>query len=319
MNTTDLLPSWNHTAIRQKITDFVRSASTPGNPCFVPEEERIAVIDFDGTLALENRGIALPGWVEIELFRHLILDRCRDADPACPALDTLRRYDRYTLETVHEKTVPFDDGVYWDLYFKLIAYAVEGLTIGETCDLLSKQLHKTYIDGKNFYQALFKPMVELAGYLMQNGFGFFIVSGSNRSAIFTVARDLLRTGDRPFPYHHCIGADLVLKPRTDGNGRIRMEQVTDYVGINMRFDKCENIARQIGRIPVFALGNSMGDFEMLKWTAENPRYPSLSIMLLHDDDVREFSYNSEKMRAVALENGWEILSMKEDLGELYLP
>ena len=321
MDAVDVLPSWNDSEIKEKIIGFAESASDPRNASFVPVEERIAVMDFDGTLALENRGIAVPGWVETELFRHLILERFRAeaaSGEAHPALDTMRGYYRYTEETVHAKTLPFREDVYWDYYFKMIAYGVEGLTIGETCDLLSRQMHKTYYDDKTFFQALFRPMVELAKYLMTLGFEFFIVSGSNRSAIYTVAKDLLRMEDRTFPYSHCIGADLELKPVVLEDGGIRMEQTTDYAGINMHFDKCENIARQIGRIPILAVGNGSGDFEMLRWTGMNPKHPSMSVIVLHDDAEREYCYNVGIMLEEARKNGWETVSMKDDLRELYL-
>ena len=312
------LPSWRDTAVRRKLLSFVEAVSDPSGASFVPEEDRVAVFDFDGTLALENRGIALPGWVEIELFRHLAEERF-SGTPGAPALEMLDAYDRYTLETVEKKTAPFDEDTYWKYYFGLIALAVEGLTIGETCALLRRQLHKPYCLGRSFYQSLFRPALELAELLIRSGFGFYIVSGSNRSAIWTVAREFIRVGGRPLPYDRCIGADLALRPRVTGEGRIRMEQCTEYVGINMRYDKCENIARQIGRIPVFAIGNSMGDYEMLKWTSMNPRYPSMSVVFLHDDAEREYRYNDDRMRAAATENGWDVVSMKDDLAELYLP
>ncbi len=317
-----VLPSWRDTAIRRRILSFIADVTDPSGAGFVPEEDRVAVFDFDGTLALENRGIALPGWVEIELFRHLAVERFGGADPSGPrpaALEMLDTYDRYTLETVEEKSKPFDEDTYWKYYFDLIALAVEGLTIGETCGMLRRQLHKPYCCGRTFYQSLFRPAVELADFLIRNGFDFYIVSGSNRSAIWTMARELIRFGDRPLPYSHCIGADLVLRPNVSEDGRIRMEQQTEYVGINMRFDKCENIARQIGRIPVFAIGNSMGDYEMLKWTSMNPKNPSLSAVFLHDDAEREYRYNDDRMRDAAAQNGWETVSMRDDLLELYLP
>ena len=46
--------------------------------------------------------------------------------------------------------------------------------------------------------------------------------------------------------------------------------------------KAEIIRNRIGRQPVFAFGNSMGDLEMLQY-ATSGRYPSLGLILVHDD------------------------------------
>ena len=51
---TDPLSSWNDTAARRNIVDFVQRVTAQGGPDFVPETERIAVFDNDGTLWPEN-------------------------------------------------------------------------------------------------------------------------------------------------------------------------------------------------------------------------------------------------------------------------
>ena len=50
----DPLPSWNDGAATQAIRDFVARVTTEGRPDFVPEPERIAVFDNDGTLWCEK-------------------------------------------------------------------------------------------------------------------------------------------------------------------------------------------------------------------------------------------------------------------------
>ena len=63
---TDPLPSWNDGAAKQAIMAFVKETTTPGNAGFVPETERIATFDQDGTL-----------WVEKPMYSQVIycLDR----------------------------------------------------------------------------------------------------------------------------------------------------------------------------------------------------------------------------------------------------
>src|SRR5687767_9901716 len=52
--TADPLPSWNETATKQAILDFVSGVTEAGGADFVPAEERIAVFDMDGTLIPEK-------------------------------------------------------------------------------------------------------------------------------------------------------------------------------------------------------------------------------------------------------------------------
>ena len=66
---TDPLPSWNDGAAKQAIVAFVKETTTAGSPGFVPEAERIATFDQDGTL-----------WVEKPMYSQVIY--CLDRVPA---------------------------------------------------------------------------------------------------------------------------------------------------------------------------------------------------------------------------------------------
>ncbi|MEI7501451.1 MAG: haloacid dehalogenase-like hydrolase, partial [Bacteroidota bacterium] len=50
----DPLPSWNKSAAKTAIVDFVRSVTTKGDPSYVDPADRIAVFDNDGTLISEQ-------------------------------------------------------------------------------------------------------------------------------------------------------------------------------------------------------------------------------------------------------------------------
>src|ERR1700691_1111935 len=50
----DPLPSWNDTASKKAIITFVERVTKQGSPDFVPEAERIATFDNDGTLWAEQ-------------------------------------------------------------------------------------------------------------------------------------------------------------------------------------------------------------------------------------------------------------------------
>jgi hypothetical protein len=68
-----------------------------------------------------------------------------------------------------------------------------------------------------------------------------------------------------------------------------------------------------GRRPLLAVGNSNGDIQMLRF-CQHPSRPSLCLLIKHDDEKREFSYQAgaeEALRA-ARKHGWDVISMKND-------
>ena len=48
---------------------------------------------------------------------------------------------------------------------------------------------------------------------------------------------------------------------------------------------------RIGRRPILAVGNSNGDIPMLRYAGGKDR-PALRLLVLHDDDEREFAYTA---------------------------
>jgi hypothetical protein len=78
------------------------------------------------------------------------------------------------------------------------------------------------------------------------------------------------------------------------------------------------IQRHIGRRPVFAAGNSDGDFQMLEWTTAG-HGPRFGMIIHHTDTERESAYDREShigKLAKGLDEGpnrgWSIISMKDD-------
>ena len=51
---TDLLQSWRDTPAKTSIVEFIRAVTDPASDAFVPELDRVAVFDNDGTLSTEN-------------------------------------------------------------------------------------------------------------------------------------------------------------------------------------------------------------------------------------------------------------------------
>ena len=69
------MPSWNDTDPKKAIVAFVDRVTKPGSPEFVPEADRIATFDNDGTL-----------WAEQPMYFQLLfaLDRVKALAPQHP-------------------------------------------------------------------------------------------------------------------------------------------------------------------------------------------------------------------------------------------
>ena len=50
----DALASWRATPAKASIVEFIRAVTDPDSDAFVPESDRVAVFDNDGTLSTEN-------------------------------------------------------------------------------------------------------------------------------------------------------------------------------------------------------------------------------------------------------------------------
>ena len=73
-----------------------------------------------------------------------------------------------------------------------------------------------------------------------------------------------------------------------------------------------------GRRPILSVGNSNGDLPMLAFSG-HPDRPSLRLLILHDDDKREFAYvaGAEDILEHARKNDWTVVSIKNDWREVF--
>ena len=53
------------------------------------------------------------------------------------------------------------------------------------------------------------------------------------------------------------------------------------------------------------------DYHMLEYSKNAPY--SLQMIVTHDDSLREYNYEAEKMKMMCQENKWQEISMKNDL------
>ena len=88
--------------------------------------------------------------------------------------------------------------------------------------------------------------------------------------------------------------------------------------------KPESIHMMIGRRPVAAFGNSVGDKQMLEYTQAGDG-ARLLMLVHHDDDKREYAYGpkskigmfSDALMAQAKKNSWSVISMKNDWKRIF--
>jgi len=301
----DPLASWNATANKKAIVDFVTSITTLGNPKFVAEKDRIAVFDNDGTLWCEQ-----PLYFEV-LYSLLGSKQIAQKAPALlkkPEIKALVDGDMKTFMKSGEKGL-------------LEAVAISHTMISpEAFDKsvktwLDTAVHKRF--GKKYKELTYKPMVELLQYLRDNKFTTFIVSGGSSMFIRTFSEDaygispdnVIGTMFKAELLHHDSAFNISLKPELFHND--------DKEG------KPVGIYQFIGKKPILAFGNSDGDLQMLQWTSTNT-LPNLSLILHHTDSVREYAYDRgshigklDKAWTEGVQKGWVIVDMKNDFGAVF--
>ena len=83
-------------------------------------------------------------------------------------------------------------------------------------------------------------------------------------------------------------------------------------------EKPVRIWSRVGRRPLVAGGNSNGDIPMLRYTQHADK-PTLRLLILHDDEAREFDYTAGAEQALdqAEKEGWTVVSIKNDWARIF--
>ncbi len=303
----DPLPSWNGGPARSAVLDFVARVTAPGSPDFVPEAERIAVFDNDGTL-----------WAEQPLYFQLAfaIDRARELAAADPELAenallrALASGDPAALAGVTEHDV-----------LDVVARTHSGLTLEEFNAVVSEWLatarHPRF--DRPYTELVYQPMLELLAYRRASGFKTFIVSGGGIDFMRAFAEEVYAV-----PPEQVVGSmgELGFEIR-DGVPVLVKQPGVDFV--DDKEGKPVGIARFIGRRPILAFGNSDGDLAMLQYTAGGGGARFVGIVH-HDDADREWAYDREskigRLDAALQEaeaRGWTVVSMRNDFATVFTP
>jgi FMN phosphatase YigB (HAD superfamily) len=306
----NLLASWNDTATRGAIVQFVESVTREGSSTFVPPEERVAVFDNDGTLWCEK---PMPIQLDFTLRR---LAEMAAQDPSLREQQPWKasyEKDFHWLGAAMVKHYHGDDG---DLRLLMgaIPHAFEAMSVEEyaasVAAFMAVAQHPTL---KRQYRACgYVPMVELLRYLEANGFATYIASGGDRDFMRAAASALYG-----IPPERVIGSSQTIEYQERADGTDVLYKSTMDV-FDDGPEKPVRIWSRIGRRPLLVGGNSNGDVPMLRF-ARTPARPALRLLLLHDDAEREFDYTAGAEQALerAKAQGWTVVSVKNDWATVF--
>jgi len=303
----DPLPSWNEGAAKQSILNFVVRVGDSASPDFVPESERIAVFDNDGTL-----------WAEQPAYFQLLfaINRIKAMAPEHPEWKTKQPFQAVLEGDMEALAAAGEHGL-----IELVMASHAGMTTVEfeaiVKDWLAIARHPT--TGRPFTEMVYQPMLELLDYLRANGFKTFIVSGGGiefmrpwTEAVYGI------------PPEQVVGSSIkTVFERRDGEPVLVRLPELDF--IDDKEGKPVGINRHIGRRPIAAFGNSDGDLQMLQWTAAG-KGPSFCLYVHHTDAEREWAYDREshigrldKGLDEAAAHGWTVVDMKTDWKVVFPP
>jgi len=302
---TDPLPSWNDGPTKTAVVGFVSRVTQDGRPDYVAPAERVAVFDNDGTL-----------WSEKPVYFQLLfaIDRVKalaDKHPEWKEQQPFKGVLEGDLKTAlagGEKAL-----------IELVMATHAGMTTDEfervVEDWLATARHPRF--KRPYSELVYQPMLELLDYLRASGFKTYIVSGGGIEFM------------RPFtervygvPPEQVVGSTIKLRyeTRDDTPVLVRLPEI-DF--IDDKGEKPVAIHRFIGRRPIFAAGNSDGDYQMLRWTTAG-KGPGFGLIVRHTDAKREWAYDRKSHvgrldRALneAPKRGWTVVDMQRDWNRVY--
>jgi phosphoserine phosphatase len=276
----------------------------------MPVEERVAVFDNDGTLWCEK---PMPIQLDFILRR---LNEMAEADAGLrerqPWKAAYERDYAWLAAVIAEHYAGDDTNVRVLAAGVLAAHG--GISVEEfealAEDFLRSAQHPTL--GRGYLACAYAPMLDLLGYLAANGFSNYIASGGGRDFMRPVSQEVYG-----IPRERVIGSSTALAYRSDERGgTITRKAEADYLDDGP--EKPVRIWSRTGRRPLLAAGNSNGDVPMLQFT-QHPDKPSLRLLVLHDDEEREFAYTAGAERALdqATGDGWTVVSIKSDWATVF--
>lgn len=298
-------------AVAQSLREYVTKVTNPKDKAnFIPEKDRIAVFDMDGTLTCETYYTYYDTMMFIEFCLNDHPERVSDElkqvaasiKPGYKADEALARnfakaYAGMTVEELYEYAVEF------------------GQKKTESFN------NMRYIDN------LYLPMGELVRYLYENDFTIYVISGTERTTTRAIiANSPIKDYVAP---NHIIGTDFEVKQKghesESSNMDFKYENGDElvitggFIQKNLHANKSIYVEREIGRRPVLAFGNSGSDTSMMNYTIDSRnQYPAQAYMVVADDTEREWGPQDWAEKSAEYEaQGYIPVSMKNDFAQIY--
>jgi phosphoglycolate phosphatase-like HAD superfamily hydrolase len=312
---TDPLPSWNDGAAKQAIVAFVKDTTTQGSPKFVPQPERIATFDQDGTL-----------WVEHPLYSQLmfILESVPALVKAKPELAKVAPFST-VLEILKGDRAAIARLTMPDLE-KLAAATLTGMPV----ETFQAQVKKWLAEAKDprwkrpYTELTYLPMQEVLAYLRANGYKTYIVTGGGQDFVRQYSETVYGV-----PPEQVVGSAGGTKFGYAKDGKPFLTKEPKLLLNDDKAGKPEGIHLMIGRRPFAAFGNTDGDREMLEYTKAGDG-ARLAMIVMHDDAKREYAYGpahglpatkigafSQAFYDEAMKKGFVVISMKDDWKKIF--
>ena len=308
----DPLPSWNDGAAKKAIVDFVQATTTQGSPGFVPQAERIATFDQDGTL-----------WVEHPMYSQVVycLDRVPALVKAKPELANVEPFKTVltgNLEAIAKLPLPELE--------KILAATLTGMPVeqfnAEVKEWLGKA--KDHRWKRPYTELTYQPMQEVLKYLRDNGYKTYVVTGGGQDFVRVYAEQAYG-----IPPEQVVGTAGGTKYGYGKDGKPFLTKEPKLLLNDNNAGKPEGIYLMIGRRPYAAFGNSTGDRQMLEYTSAGGG-ARLAMLVLHDDAKREYAYGpaqglrdtkvgtfTQALFDEAKKKGWIVISMKDDWKRIF--
>ena len=308
----DPLPSWNDSAAKQAIVDFVKATTTTGGDNFVPPAERIATFDQDGTL-----------WVSHPMYTQVMY--CLERVPALaekrPELKKIEPFK--TVLSGNREAIaklPMKD------LEKILAATLTGMSVEEFNAEVKKWIatakHPRY--DRLYTELTYQPMQEVLHYLRANGYKTYIVTGGGQDFVRAYSEQTYG-----IPPEQVVGTAGGTKYGYAKDGKPFLTKEPKLLLNDNNAGKPEGIHLMIGRRPYAAFGNSTGDRQMLEYTKAGDG-SRLAMLVLHDDAKREYAYGSaqglpdtkvgaftQALYDEAKKRGWTVISIKNDWKKIF--
>ena len=308
---------WNaDSSTKQKIIEFVEAAIDPRSPNYIPPEDRIATFDMDGTFYCETA----PLYFQETMFLYRATE-----DKNYTPDKKMRKFAEKVKPKIYNKTGLTAAENKQLVEYLTVAYA--GMTPEEYRAYVRNFMNdpETGLTNLTRGEAFYLPMIEIMSYLTNNGFAVYIDSACGVDTTRELVGDIL-----PIQSDRIIGTDFGYtstkmgkdKPSAHFFDRYREKIVIAGKPLtqdNGKTNKIFSILNQIGKKPVLAFGNSMGDSGMFEYTLQDNKYRSMSFMVLCDDTERELGNpkRAASDKAFAERRGWETISMRDEFKTIY--